>query len=187
MTNPNPFEAFAARHGFTMTAESVPFRPGASGDQWQDSALHFAAEIKTGDGRTIWRGFYSVGSAFPMQWAKEKRNPARLAPSEFLALRKLPAVPVRETLDAAALRELVRERYKRAAPLRLADVLESLSLDWGSVTRAESFEDWASDFGMDTDSRKAESMFRECEAGARTARAVMGPAVFAEFLEIEPE
>jgi hypothetical protein len=41
------------------------------------------------------------------------------------------------------------------------DVLYSLAIDV-NVLDARGFEDWASDFGYDTDSRKAESIYRAC-------------------------
>lgn len=41
------------------------------------------------------------------------------------------------------------------------DVVSSFLLDGGAIDHS-SFEDWASDFGCDTDSRKAEAMYRAC-------------------------
>ena len=41
------------------------------------------------------------------------------------------------------------------------DVLSSLALD-ASILDAGSFEDWASEFGYDPDSRKAEATYRAC-------------------------
>lgn len=47
-----------------------------------------------------------------------------------------------------------------------ADVLHSLLLD-ASVTYATCFEDWASEYGYDTDSRKAEDIYNACKLIAR--------------------
>lgn len=197
---------FAERHGWTMTAASVPFRPNRDGSEWDRSALHFGVEIKDRNGTPIWTGFYSVGSAHPVFWIQDmakKAAPGIASPearaaraalaqagvSGPLALRdaaKLAAVPYRESVDDSELRAKVREAFKRAAPLPLGDVLESLALDWRGASESD-FEDWASDFGLDPDSRKAESMWRECRDGARAARATMGAAVFAEFLDISED
>lgn len=58
-------------------------------------------------------------------------------------------------------------------PPHLRDVMYSLLMD-SSVLNASSFEDWASEFGMDTDSRKAEAMYRACLDIALKMRAVLG-------------
>ncbi len=45
-----------------------------------------------------------------------------------------------------------------------ADVVSSLFLD--SQATGVSFEDWCSDFGYDTDSRRAEATFKACQRSA---------------------
>lgn len=46
------------------------------------------------------------------------------------------------------------------------NVLNALSSDSSSFENARSFEDWAEEFGYDTDSRKAEKIYRVCERQA---------------------
>ena len=46
----------------------------------------------------------------------------------------------------------------------VADILGSYARDYVSANNAGSFEDWASDLGYDTDSRKAEESYRACLA-----------------------
>lgn len=48
----------------------------------------------------------------------------------------------------------------KGAP-NIADVLRSLHSD-SRMTEGQTFESWAQDLGFDTDSRRAETMFREC-------------------------
>jgi hypothetical protein len=55
-----------------------------------------------------------------------------------------------------------------------ADVLSSLVSDASSVENARSFEEWASDLGFDTDSRKAFATFQECERSAKRVRRFLG-------------
>ncbi|MGA9884441.1 MAG: hypothetical protein WBQ34_12045 [Candidatus Acidiferrales bacterium] len=55
-----------------------------------------------------------------------------------------------------------------------ADVLDCLASDAASIDNARSFEDWASDFGYDADSRKAEKLFKTCEHAAKRLRSFMG-------------
>lgn len=53
-------------------------------------------------------------------------------------------------------------RQQNVSP-NLADVLHSLLLDGEAFFNGETFEEWASNFGYDTDSRKAEEIFKACD------------------------
>ena len=55
------------------------------------------------------------------------------------------------------------------------DVLYSLTMDSGALNYG-TFEDWASEFGYDTDSRSAESAYRACLETALKIRAAIGDA-----------
>jgi hypothetical protein len=55
-----------------------------------------------------------------------------------------------------------------------ADVLSCLISDATSVENTRSFEEWCSDFGCDTDSRKAEKAFKACEAMVPKLRRLLG-------------
>jgi len=57
-------------------------------------------------------------------------------------------------------------RYQKVIP-QLDDVLHSLLMDGEAFFNAQSFEDWAGDFGYDKDSRKAEAIYRICDATGR--------------------
>ena len=52
----------------------------------------------------------------------------------------------------------------RAVAPPAASVLHSIILDSRAI--GQSFESWCADFGYDTDSRKAESVYRECQQNA---------------------
>ena len=59
-----------------------------------------------------------------------------------------------------------------------ADVLNCLASDSSSVENARSFEDWASDLGYDTDSRKAEKIFKVCEKQAERLKKFLGEDLY---------
>ncbi len=70
---------------------------------------------------------------------------------------------------------------KRIEPDK-ADVLYSLAMD-ASVLDAPSFEEWASDFGYDTDSREAEKTYRACLDIALKLRNAIGEDGLARLRE----
>lgn len=55
--------------------------------------------------------------------------------------------------------------YKGAAP-KVDEVLDCLASDAAGFENAQSFEDWCSEYGYDTDSRKAERAYKAVERQA---------------------
>jgi hypothetical protein len=85
--------------------------------------------------------------------------------------------------EAGSPRTLPRDEYDRAhlravAP-PAASVLYCLLLDSSAV--GQSFESWASEYGYDTDSRKAEQTYRDCQQIANKLARVIPAAVRAEL------
>jgi len=66
----------------------------------------------------------------------------------------------------------------KIAPPKLADVLHSLSIDSDALNYA-TFEEWASEFGYDKDSRKGEAIYRACMEIALKLRAAVGDKAIA--------
>jgi hypothetical protein len=62
------------------------------------------------------------------------------------------------------------------------DVIYCILLD-ASVINHSSFEDWASDFGYDPDSRKALAMYHACMATALKLRAGLGDKIITQLLD----
>lgn len=62
-------------------------------------------------------------------------------------------------------------------------VISSIVMDC-DVIDYPSFEEWASDFGFDADSRKAESIYRTCLEGALKMRAAIGYQALTELREL---
>lgn len=65
----------------------------------------------------------------------------------------------------------------------LRDVLYSLVLD-SDVIQYATFEDWAAEFGYETDSRKAEKTYTDCLAIALKLRALIGEKAIADLREL---
>lgn len=65
-----------------------------------------------------------------------------------------------------------------------ADVLHCLVSDTTGVDSARSFEEWAGDFGYDTDSRKAEAVYLKCEEQGVEVHAFLGN-LFNDFANAE--
>lgn len=61
--------------------------------------------------------------------------------------------------------------YQKVAPL-LSDVLHSLLSDGEAYFSGQTFEQWAGDLGYDADSRKAEAVWKTCDATGRKLRAI---------------
>lgn len=59
-------------------------------------------------------------------------------------------------------------------PPTAADVLDCLASDAAGFENARSFEEWASEYGYDTDSRKAEKTYKIVAKQAAKLRAMLG-------------
>jgi hypothetical protein len=144
----------AANLGLTLTATNGRGQYDA-GQSW--TSIRFDCTL-TRNGREVWSGPYHLGIGHLKNLATIERANGNLPRN---------AAPTRAQLAALT-------RYSAAERLQpsLADVLASLILDGAAFFDGLTFEEWAPDLGHDTDSRKAEAMFRECDAtGRKLARA----------------
>ncbi|MGI9507392.1 MAG: hypothetical protein ACR2RE_30480, partial [Geminicoccaceae bacterium] len=144
--------------------------------EWDEAAIHFATEIKNADGKTVWRGCYSVGAAHPEIWAREHASDRLKGHLE--AIRQTP-----RSIDAERARKAIREAYSKAAPLDLADVLQSLQLDFQGV--GEGFADWCDNLGYDADSRSALATYQQCVDDSNAFSKAIGWNAFTEFLSLD--
>lgn len=64
----------------------------------------------------------------------------------------------------------------------LPNVLDCLASDSAGIETAGSFEDWASEYGYDTDSRKAERTFRACQRQADKLKRFLTEGAYQELL-----
>lgn len=65
----------------------------------------------------------------------------------------------------------------------VADVVHSLVLD-SDVINYGSFEEWASEFGYDSDSRKAERVYQDCMVIALKLRQILGDELIAKLRDV---
>lgn len=61
----------------------------------------------------------------------------------------------------------------------IAEVLDCLASDAGSID--QSFEDWAKDLGMDTDSRMAERTYNACVKSSKGLRRLLGDVAYEQI------
>jgi hypothetical protein len=64
----------------------------------------------------------------------------------------------------------------------LADVLDCLASDAAGFQNAASFEDWASEYGYDTDSRKAEKIYKAVSQQSSDLELILGSGLYEELL-----
>jgi hypothetical protein len=144
--------------GLTVESEFVPFSQSRNFNpdaKWSGRSLNWWVTVKR-NGRVVLTTDYSAGIAHCPSY---KQN-------------------VRPTLDYVALIEFETENGYPAKPFDYhsgvvkrpgtkkiepnpVDVLYSLAADANALDYA-TFEDWAQDFGYDTDSRSAEKVYRAC-------------------------
>lgn len=62
------------------------------------------------------------------------------------------------------------------------EVLDILASDSSGADNARSFEDWASEYGYDTDSRKAERTFRAVQETSEKLKQLLGEGPFQELV-----
>ena len=65
---------------------------------------------------------------------------------------------------------------------KAADVIDCLASDAAGFENARSFEDWAGDYGYDTDSRKAEKIYKVIERQAAQLKRFLGDELYETIL-----
>lgn len=182
--NKQTIQDFIARHGLTFSATPTSENRNMLGDEkWAKTASHWVCTIGRPGVRRPMVVSYSMGAAH-RQWDPAALNRyhgtytrAEIAKfSPVLGDRGIAGYP-----ESIALREL-REQCTIPTPPTLADVLDCLALDAAGFDDARDFEDWAAEFGYDTDSRKAEAVYRLCGEQAKELRHVLGATAYSELL-----
>jgi hypothetical protein len=64
----------------------------------------------------------------------------------------------------------------------VADVLDCLASDASGIENAKTFEDWAGEYGYDTDSRRAERTYRICVKQAEKLKQFLGDDLFDQLV-----
>lgn len=167
-------QAIMDREGITLESVFVPFsRSRSAGDKLPN--LNWTVTLKKA-GRAIVTTDYSAGQAHCPAYESPKYGvPHFMSIDRDTALRFEceNGRTYKGTLD-----------FGTSAPILpdAVDVLWSLTRD-ADVLDAGGFENWASDYGFDADSRKAEATYRACLEIALKLRSGLGDAVLAELQE----
>lgn len=166
--------AFLEAEGITATAEPASHNPNAAPGSFEGAA-HWSVTLKRG-GETMVVPF-SMGSAhrtWRRNWQAIRDPQGRKILHDRYGTQPKGGAPVPMMLgglhpDLLPLTEPV--------PPDAAGVLDCLASDCASVENVRSFEEWAEEFGYDTDSRRALETYRACERlNAALARFLGGSA-----------
>lgn len=62
------------------------------------------------------------------------------------------------------------------------EVLDCLASDAAGIDNSRGFDDWCSEYGYDTDSRRAEKVYRQCERQAQRLKKFLGDDCYQQLL-----
>lgn len=176
---------FITANGITMAAEPAKNNPNMA-DPSPGSA-HWLCIISSEHGSRMSVPF-SQGSSH-RRW----RTQGQLTMPSVGLIRQVAPRDIRENFapvkgfyekESIDLREY-RKACTEPTPPDLASVLDCLRSDASSIDDARSFEDWAANFGYDTDSRKAEKAYRACQDSAQALRHFLGRKAYDALMECE--
>lgn len=183
--------AFIAKHGLTMTVESIPHRSDrdtkASKEEsaWSAQAGHWRVTITGRDSRFAHSCEYSMGCAHRV-WKKGAAASVRLGGSHYIASERRDVQdgkPVQQKYFMGRTLHLVAmvKELSEPMPPTLEMVLDSLALDADGWTNTRDFASWCDDYGYDTDSRKAEAAYKACGETAKGLRFLLGEDAYNEL------
>jgi hypothetical protein len=162
--------------GLEYTAAYVPFSQSRRSEQ-RDPSLNWKVELRH-NGIKIATDYYQGIGHLP-EWARLHLQSFGWKSHSFYESARH-SVDSKRAFDKMMETGIVNGRYLPAPSV--ADVLYCLLLD-GETLDFGTFEEWAENFGYDTDSRKAEVIYRKClEIGLRL-RAMFGDAKLSELRE----
>lgn len=166
---------FIERHSLAMETEFVAYsksrHAGSAGNPDSDyngPSLNWVVRITKGGRAVIDNTDYTAGCAHAPSY--------RGAVSEVVAW------------ECELGTAWIDSAWSRGAPIEpdMVDVLTSLAMD-ASVIDYPTFEGWAEDFGIDTDSRSGERAYRACISTALKLRSALGDAALSELRELANE
>jgi hypothetical protein len=169
--------AWAEQHGATLYFQFVPLSASRNKDE-KLPTLNWLITLKR-NGRDVLTFDYSAGSAHCPTY---KASVAELGGPRCL----LRDSAIRSECETGKRVKVVGgDQFLSGAAIpapSVADVLYCLASDY-SVIDVGGFESWASEFGYDTDSRKAEGIYRACLEQALALRGAFGDAAMSALQE----
>ncbi len=167
-TQPTTLASACESAGFSI--QCSPPRGGVD-DKGDKAWPHIAYTVTIlRNGREVWFGPYKlgVGHVDPRKARVSLYTGVRFTADEESLLATWQHKPHAQFINKALWANVAAKvaLQQKIAP-KLADVVCSLLSDGAAYFDGQSFEDWAGDFGYDTDSRKAEETYRTCDAIGR--------------------
>lgn len=136
--------------------------------------------------KNVYLTSYGVGEGIVERWARETDARSATPIDIGCGARITRSSALRgswRTLAGRAWLEAIAPKYMPEP----ADVLQCLALDAQSAQNSGSFDAWASDLGYDTDSRKAEGIYRACCDEAIKLQRWLGLERYAQLLDCTEE
>lgn len=178
----NTLAALLERHEITIECVFVPFSKSRHYKQWE--SLNWKVTIKR-KGKAFHTCDYSQGVAH-CPASKKAWNNSHTGKTDS----QLKSAAIWEEIETGKIAKRGLGNQRAAYPSsksipgpNAVDVLSSLALD-SSVLDYATYEDWAADFGYDSDSRKGESIYRACLETALKMRAGLGETLMSEIQEL---
>ncbi len=162
--------AVLAREGITYTAQFVP----------QSISRHSAEKDKTLNWRITFTRPHPTNRCMSIDYSQGIGHIPAITGKSYPLEMQLRAREASETGKYQVAADL--RRVKSLPVPAVADVVHCLVME--STNDHNGFEDWAHEYGYDTDSRKAEETYDACRKQTRDAENVFGRAVLTELAKI---
>lgn len=184
-------DSFISRLGLVMESKECPNNPNmldsCKGSSHWDCSIAFAS-------RTM-QIFFTQGAAY-REWNKpslnkaDPNNPGVIIRAKYHMYQcARPDIRTKHSPVASAyeresydLRE-ARKNFTHAKAPKLSDVLMCMALDSQGYENSRDFEDWCSQYGYSTDSRKAEKTYNIIGEQAKKLRGFVGMKEYQNLLE----
>ena len=183
-------EKFIADNAILMTAEPTPDNPHIDG--MAEGAQHyFCTFTKLDQPAPIYTTYFSVGPGIVEQWMHSQslsKWPAGVGrwPGKVGSTPTIKRPGVRYSVDED---EWGKRAIKHMAPKYrpdISDVLDCIASDASGYDNSQGFADWASDFGYDTDSIRAQATFNAVGENYLGLKALIGNAALQTLMyEVE--
>jgi len=163
-TDPHTLSSLAVSLGLSI--ESTEPAPGVNPAESKESKPwpHIAYDVTVKrNGKPVWSGPYKLGVGHVKGMPSKRFTLAdqeRLDPIGYAS---------RAAYDEAAQARVAANLAKvQGVKPQLDNVLSSLLMDGSAYFDACTFEEWCNEYGYDSDSRKAESIWKACDQTGRT-------------------
>lgn len=169
-------KATLAKHNLTVESVFVPFSQSRNASE-KSPSLNWRVTLKH-NGRNILTTDYMAGCGHAPSYKQSFKRDYTNEKLVALECEYGGKAVYRESLDWMGIPQSAKGTIKPDP----ADVIYSLLID-SEVIDYSSFEEWASNFGYDADSRQAEKTYNDCMKIALKFRTI-GEATIAELREV---